>query len=252
MRVGDRTRALEAVESRVSRIIVCVDMLGEGFDMPALKVAAIHDPHKSLGITLQFVGRFARVAGQDIGKASVFVGRPDLRLDNNLRRLYAEDADWNMLVSDLSENATGAQAGVGEFERGFNTEPDEVSVRSLAPKMSTVMYRTHCKDWRPESVTELFSPDDLLTMPPPVNLDAGVTWFVVRSAFPIQWGDLPMVEEVSYHLYVIYWDRRRSLLYITAPTRTACTRSWRGQSAARTPRASRAPTSTARCTGSIT
>ena len=216
MRVRDRSRALEAVESRASRIIVCVDMLGEGFDMPALKVAAIHDPHKSLGITLQFVGRFARVTGENIGKASVFVGRPDLRIDNNLRRLYAEDADWNMLISDLSENATGAQAAVGEFERGFNTEPDEVSVRSLAPKMSTVVYRTDCKEWRPDAVTELFRPEDLLTMPPPVNLDAGVTWFVVRSELPIQWGDLPMVEEVSYHLYVIYWDHRRSLLYINS------------------------------------
>ena len=44
---------------RESRIVVCVDMLGEGFDLPALKVAAIHDAHKSLGVTLQFVGRFA-------------------------------------------------------------------------------------------------------------------------------------------------------------------------------------------------
>lgn len=216
MRVGDRTRALEALESRASRIIVCVDMLGEGFDMPALKVAAIHDPHKSLGITLQFVGRFARVAGESIGKAAVFVGRPDLRIDHNLRRLYAEDADWNTLISDLSENATGAQAAIGDFERGFNTEPDEVSVRSLAPKMSTVVYRTRCDDWKPDAVTDVFRPDDLLTMPPPVNLDAGVTWFVVRGEFPIQWGDLPMVEEVSYHLYVVYWDRSRSLLYINS------------------------------------
>ncbi|WP_157181747.1 DEAD/DEAH box helicase [Nocardia testacea] len=30
-----------------SRIVVCVNMLGEGFDMPRLKVAAIHDPSKA-------------------------------------------------------------------------------------------------------------------------------------------------------------------------------------------------------------
>lgn len=39
--------------------IICVDMLGEGFDFPNLKIAAIHDPHKSLANTLQFIGRFA-------------------------------------------------------------------------------------------------------------------------------------------------------------------------------------------------
>lgn len=45
--------------------IVCVDMLGEGFDFPSLKIAAIHSPHKSLAITLQFVGRFARTSGKN-------------------------------------------------------------------------------------------------------------------------------------------------------------------------------------------
>ena len=67
-----KTRQQEAfalVEDRASRVIVCVDMLGEGFDLPALKVAAIHDPHKSLAVTLQFVGRFARVGGEELGNA---------------------------------------------------------------------------------------------------------------------------------------------------------------------------------------
>src|SRR5262249_40236259 len=36
-----------------SRIVVCVDMLGEGFDLPQLKIAAIHDTHKSLAVLLQ-------------------------------------------------------------------------------------------------------------------------------------------------------------------------------------------------------
>src|SRR5204862_5225426 len=43
-----RTDALIALRSRSSRIIVCVDMLGEGFDFPQLKIAAMHDAHKSL------------------------------------------------------------------------------------------------------------------------------------------------------------------------------------------------------------
>ena len=34
--------------------------LGEGFDLPDLKVAALHDIHKSLAVTLQFIGRFTR------------------------------------------------------------------------------------------------------------------------------------------------------------------------------------------------
>ncbi len=34
--------------------VVCVDMFGEGYDFPKLKVAALHAPHRSLVPTLQF------------------------------------------------------------------------------------------------------------------------------------------------------------------------------------------------------
>jgi superfamily II DNA or RNA helicase len=216
MPVRDRRAALEALAERTTRVIVCVDMLGEGFDLPSLKVAAIHDPHKSLGVTLQFVGRFARVAGEDIGRAAVFVGRPDLDYDHNLRRLFAEDADWNEIISDLTEGAVGEQEQIGEFEAGFGSEPDEVSIRSLAPKMSMVAYRTRRQDWRPEGVLDIYPEETLLTVPLPVNAEAHVTWFVVKLETEVQWGDLPTVEEVTYHLYALYWDRERQLLYINS------------------------------------
>ena len=34
--------------------VVCVDMMSEGFDFPQLKIAAIHTPHRSLEVTLQY------------------------------------------------------------------------------------------------------------------------------------------------------------------------------------------------------
>jgi superfamily II DNA or RNA helicase len=52
--------------SKESRIVVCVDMLGEGFDLPELKIAAFHDIRKSLAVTLQLAGRFTR-AREDLG-----------------------------------------------------------------------------------------------------------------------------------------------------------------------------------------
>ena len=46
-------------------------MLGEGIDIPSLKVAAVHDTHKSLAVLLQFVGRFTRIGDANLGYASV-------------------------------------------------------------------------------------------------------------------------------------------------------------------------------------
>ncbi|SUB93759.1 Uncharacterised protein [Porphyromonas macacae] len=45
-------------------------MLGEGFDLPNLKIAAIHDERQSLPITLQFIGRFTRTSYSELGNAS--------------------------------------------------------------------------------------------------------------------------------------------------------------------------------------
>ena len=54
--------------------IVCVDMLGEGYDFPNLKVAAIHVPHKSLVSTLQFIGRFADKC-KEYRKGKIYCGK---------------------------------------------------------------------------------------------------------------------------------------------------------------------------------
>jgi superfamily II DNA or RNA helicase len=50
---AEAARNLDKLRSGESKIVVCVDMLGEGFDLPQLKIAAVHDTHKSLSVLLQ-------------------------------------------------------------------------------------------------------------------------------------------------------------------------------------------------------
>jgi len=57
------------------RILVCVDMFGEGVDFPNLKIAALHDRFSSLPIYLQFIGRITRNNEQKIGTAKFVVNR---------------------------------------------------------------------------------------------------------------------------------------------------------------------------------
>lgn len=212
-----RRAAFGAIERRDSRIIVCVDMLGEGYDLPSLKVAAIHDAHKTLPVTLQFIGRFARVVIGKIGDASVVVSRPDPDYDESLRRLYADDADWNYIIRELAEAAVGAEQEVSDFEAGFGSSlPEEVPIRALAPKMSTVVYHTTRAAWSPEAAAEVFGEDRLLTSSVAVNRQKNLAWFVTEERSPIRWGSLKTVEEIAHHLYVLYWDSERGLLYINS------------------------------------
>jgi hypothetical protein len=48
MSAGERRKVLRKLKKGASRIVVCVNMLGEGFDLPELKIAALHDAHRSL------------------------------------------------------------------------------------------------------------------------------------------------------------------------------------------------------------
>src|SRR3546814_4344447 len=76
----ERRENLAALRRFESRIIVCVDMLGEGFDLPELKIAALHDHHKSIAVTIQFVGRFTR---QDPTLGDATVDRKSTRLNSS-------------------------------------------------------------------------------------------------------------------------------------------------------------------------
>ncbi len=212
----DRDAAKDSLDSRASRIVICVDMLGEGFDLPALKVAALHDPHRSLGVSLQFIGRFTRVGDASLGDATAVAARPERAYDPHLRALYAEDADWNVVISDLSEAEVEAQQELSDFESSFGAQPDDVTLRNLEPKMSTVVYRTCCDHWQPERVVEVFPEPALLTYPIAVNVRHRVAWFVTTEITPVRWGNLRTVEEVRHHLYVLYWDAERQLLYINS------------------------------------
>jgi len=177
----EQKKALSSLRSRKSRIILCVNMLGEGFDLPALKVAAVHDPQKSLAVTLQFIGRFARTSDHgNFGGASMFIVRREIEVDRRLRELYAEDSDWNVVLRNLSEAAVDEQQNVSDFEDGFTSLPDEVALRSLLPKMSTVVYRCQTSTWEPHNIIDHFGEQNMLTQPIGLNAQAGVAWCVIE------------------------------------------------------------------------
>lgn len=208
-----RDAALKEVMSRRSRIIVCVDMLGEGFDLPQLKIAALHDPKRSLAPTLQFAGRFARVA-DGTGEATVITGRSDRLFDKRLSRLYGEDSDWNMVIAELSQEAILYQERVSQFEQAFGSQEIRVATRAVAPKMSTVIFRTTCEDWTPEGVLDVIAADDIITMPLPINRSENVMWFVTRTRQVVPWVDGPGIEDVAHSLFVLHWDKKQSLLFV--------------------------------------
>lgn len=211
----DQHQARAALADRSSRIVVCVDMLGEGFDLPQLKVAAIHDPHRSLAVTLQFIGRFTRTGGARLGEATAFVPRQLGVLDDRLRRLYAEDSDWNLLVRDLSTAAVESEREKSEFDKAFTQVPNEIAIGSLRPKMSTVVYLSDELEWNPDAVYDLYG-DVLHTHPIAINHRDRVLWFVTAERMPVPWGDVLELAEVVHHFHLVHCDLENGRLYINS------------------------------------
>jgi superfamily II DNA or RNA helicase len=210
---SEQAQALEAIRRRESRIVICVDMLGEGFDFPELKVAALHDPHRSLGVALQFIGRFAR-SRDDLGIATAVVARPDPGYDERLRALYAEGSEWDAVIERLAGDAIDDVRELDEFETGFGESEDEgLSIHILRPKMSTVVYETSCGEWEPGRLAECFASERVISRPA-INPSERVVWMVVEARTGVKWAHLQSLQDVAYHLHVLYWDRDRSLLYI--------------------------------------
>jgi superfamily II DNA or RNA helicase len=207
-------KRMTALRNRTARIAVCVDMFGEGFDMPELKIAALHDVHKSLATTLQFIGRFTRAA-KNVGSATLIVNIGDVRVEGALRDLYQEDSDWNALLPGITERTTKRHRERTEFIKGFKDPPAHIPLHAIEPKMSALVYRTACADWIPENATASV-PVETPCVGPLINTARTVALYISRETNPVDWGRVASPADTSYHLYLAYWDRERQLLFINS------------------------------------
>lgn len=209
-----RRETLDAIYAQTSRVIVCVDMLGEGFDLPTLKVGAFHDSHRSLSPMIQLIGRLARtVSPIPIGTASVFIRQDPKQALSPLRFLLREDPDWDKVLSDITERATERADEISTFEASFDDAPFNVPVGLLEPKMSAIAFKTSALEWDPHAARSVYGEsilDDVIC----ASADNDVAWFVIETVDDLRWGDVPSLRATDYTLIVMHLDRDRGLLYI--------------------------------------
>lgn len=210
----ERKRIQADLMSGKSRIVVCVDMLGEGFDLPELKIAAFHDIKKSLAITLQVAGRFTR-AREDLGEPTFIANIADIRVREELKKLYEHDADWNALLEQIGEEAIGEQVSLQQFASGFTGLPTDIPLQNLHPASSAVIYKTKCTEWDPENyekgikgfgtVDKVFSG---------INNEKKVLLVVTGRKVSVDWLKLPDVFNWAWELYIAHWNKETKALYI--------------------------------------
>lgn len=211
-------QALLDREQTGSRIIVCVDMLGEGFDLPNLKVAALHDAHKSLAITLQFIGRFTRSGPHDaIGEATVAANIADEETEQKLAALYAEGADWDQIIKRLSEERIDEELELQDVVETLRKRGDlhaHLSLWNLRPALSAQFYRTTCEEWTPTEFVHALAKNAESWHA--ISEDGSLLIAVVYSESEVGWGDFQDLFDTAYDLAILKWNKASGALYAYA------------------------------------
>lgn len=199
---------IEAIKRGEHAIVVCVNMLGEGFDLPNLKIAAIHDERQSLPVTLQFIGRFTRTSYNELGNASFITNTAYPPIHEELDQLYARNADWNLLLPRLSANATQKEIDIKEFLDGFtNLDESVIPFAQINPALSTIIYKTNVHEWKPakDHWEELFSNHEHVFS----DTNHRDTLVIILGKIEqIEWGNFVSVQNLKWDSIIIHWDVR--------------------------------------------
>jgi len=201
--------------------IVCVNMLGEGFNFPSLKIAAIHSPHRSLSVTLQFIGRFARTTGTDLGSAT-FLAIPS-EIEIEAERLYDARAVWQEMVQNLSATRVHQEAQVREVLESFTTidtvAPDlaDLSLYVLEPYFHVKIFQTSgAVDLR----APMTFPENLQVVYQAVSEEHGAAVYITRETSLPRWTTDDRLSSIESDLFIFFQDADSHLLFMCASRRS--------------------------------
>lgn len=201
----DKSRILDEIKNRQHKIIVCVNMLGEGFDLPQLKIAAIHDEKQSLPITLQFIGRFTRTADDSIGEASFVTNMAYPPMAEDIRDLYLKDADWNFIIPGLNDKSTQEQKDFSELLNQFpDLNQSEIPFQSINPALSTVIYRLNSFGWHTDKWGEVFTEKEFDYRYQSVNADNDMMIIILGSIEKVDWTNYEGIQNRTWNVILLH------------------------------------------------
>lgn len=213
-KVPNRAKLMGDIVEKKHKIIVCVDMLGEGFDLPELKIAAIHDQHRSPAVTLQFIGRLTRV-DPTLGDAKFVSNIANQKTDYQMAALYKESADWSAVIRDVSNDKITREIEKEAFSGQFSNDPDSDEILGLNPnpKISAVAYHVDLDKWQPEKAEHFSQKREQLQFLS-INDEQDTVIMVTRRETPVGWAQTSAIADTNWILYLAYYHAPDKTLFI--------------------------------------
>lgn len=201
--------------------IVCVNMLGEGFNFPSLKIAAIHSPHRSLSVTLQFIGRFARTVGENVGPAT-FLAIPS-EIEIQAERLYDTRAVWQDMVQNMSaarmtqEAETRAVLDTFSAAEWGSQDLSDLSLYVLEPYYHVKVYHLNQVV---DLTKEIIFPGTLQVVYQSFSQRHNTSIYITREISLPRWTTDDRLSTIQADLFIFYQDAATNLLFVCASRRS--------------------------------
>ncbi len=207
-----RNKDLSLLREGKAKIVVCVDMFGEGIDIPTLKIAAIHDKYKSMPITLQFIGRFARTSGTNLGNAKFITNIGIEALREGIEELYQQDSDWNKLLHVHSDQSIQKEIIFNDFLNNFEKDHiNDIDLSRIKMRVSTRMFRYTSLTIAINKWKEVLDPERTTIS---FNNQDSVYIFVEQIEKNVSWTEQKDILQYDYDFFVIYFDKENGLVHL--------------------------------------
>jgi superfamily II DNA or RNA helicase len=198
--------------------IICVDMFGEGFDFPNLKIAAIHSPKKSLSNTLQFIGRFSRTNADNIGQAKFIAIPNDIEIGKI--KLYAEGSIWNDIIRNLNDEAIEEEDEIKSVLDSYENELaeesiDDISFYNLNPYCHVKIYSADGINLQPD-----FNVPGQNILYHRISEEYNSVIIITNEFEKPKWISTDDLINVMHYLYFIFYDTETKLLFINSSIKT--------------------------------
>ena len=215
--IKGRKAIVEDIRQGKYDIIVCVDMLKEGFDYPDFKIAAVHGVHKSLSVLLQFIGRFTRTQ-EGLGDASFVVNYAEEKMSVELENLFQEGSGWENVISEIADAKKEAAESLLTFLQGcepysgFDAPDITLNPKLVYPALSCAAFRSDLADWK--NFMDAFNLNKYAISHPYINQEENIFYFATQKREKVKWAKSDKMRDQKWDLIVMHHDATSNVLYI--------------------------------------
>jgi hypothetical protein len=201
--------------------IVCVDMFGEGYDFPKLKVAALHAPHRSLVPTIQFIGRFAR-SDTTTGEATLIA--PLSRIQDAPSALLREGVDLAKMIDQAAHAELSGDADEQSVLEQLSVKRQAESDYEAVSPLSLQLY-AHVRVFRCAQAPDFTQIGDtigrdLRAVKQWLSTDGTITLVLTADENPPNWATSDVLMNVRHDAFLLIYFPQSHLCYIGSTRRT--------------------------------